>query len=80
MYIGADWSFGQLRAFIEYKAKLAGVPVLFVDPPNSSKTLSRYGTYRKATVARKLCFPAGVAASKPTRTRARRKTSPLGAP
>lgn len=33
-----NWSFGQLRAFIEYKAKRAGVPVVLVDPRNTSRT------------------------------------------
>lgn len=42
-----NWSFGQLRAFIEYKARLAGVPVLFVDPRDSSKTCSRCGHISK---------------------------------
>ena len=43
-----NWSFGQLRAFIEYKAKLVGVPVLFVDPAHSSKTCSRCAHVSKA--------------------------------
>lgn len=34
----AGWSFGQLRAFITYKARLAGVPVALVDPRNTSRT------------------------------------------
>jgi len=33
-----SWAFRQLRAFIEYKAKLAGVPVALVDPRNTSRT------------------------------------------
>src|SRR5919202_1488015 len=32
----ASWSFRQLRAFISYKAERAGVPMVFVDPRNSS--------------------------------------------
>ena len=43
-----NWSFGQMRAFIEYKAKVAGVYVLFVDPRNSSKTCSKCGHVSKA--------------------------------
>jgi IS605 OrfB family transposase len=38
-----NWSFGQLRAFISYKAQRAGVPVVFVGPRNSSKTCARCG-------------------------------------
>jgi IS605 OrfB family transposase len=32
-----NWGFGQLRAFIEYKAKRIGVPVVTVDPRDTSK-------------------------------------------
>ena len=39
----ASWSFRQLRAFITYKAQRAGVPVVFVDPRNTSRTCSRCG-------------------------------------
>jgi len=33
-----NWAFGQLRQFIAYKAAKAGVPVVFVDPANTSRT------------------------------------------
>ena len=33
-----SWGFFQLRSFIEYKAKLSGVPVVLVDPRNTSRT------------------------------------------
>ena len=31
-----NWAFGQLRAFLDYKAKMRGVPVVYVDPRNTS--------------------------------------------
>lgn len=34
----SGWAFAQLRSFIEYKARLAGVPVVAVDPRNTSRT------------------------------------------
>ncbi|MGE5755108.1 MAG: RNA-guided endonuclease InsQ/TnpB family protein [Planctomycetaceae bacterium] len=37
------WAFYQLRSFVEYKAKLAGIPVVTVDPRNSSRTCSACG-------------------------------------
>ena len=39
----AGWSFKQLAGFIEYKAALAGVPVFYVNPKNTSKTCPRCG-------------------------------------
>jgi IS605 OrfB family transposase len=38
-----NWSFRQLREFLVYKAKRAGVLLLFVDPRNSSRTCNRCG-------------------------------------
>lgn len=37
------WAFDQLRSFIAYKAKLAGVPVLYVDPSSTSRTCPECG-------------------------------------
>jgi IS605 OrfB family transposase len=34
----ANWAFAHLRSCIEYKATLAGVPVVLVDPRNTSRT------------------------------------------
>ena len=42
------WSFDQLRTFIEYKAKQAGVPVVAVDPRNTSRTCPCCGHIDKA--------------------------------
>ena len=42
------WAFSQLRLFVEYKAKLAGVSVVTVDPRNSSRTCSACGHCEKA--------------------------------
>ena len=43
------WAFGQLRQFLTYKAKLAGVPVVFVDPRNTSRECSCCGHIDKAS-------------------------------
>jgi IS605 OrfB family transposase len=38
-----SWAFFQLRAFLTYKAALAGVPLIAVDPRNSSRECSECG-------------------------------------
>lgn len=43
-----SWAFHQLRSFIGYKARLAGVPVILVDPKNTSRTCPECGTIDKA--------------------------------
>ncbi len=44
----SSWAFLQLRHFIEYKAKLAGVMVKLVDPRNTSRTCPECGCVDKA--------------------------------
>jgi len=39
----AGWSFLQLRSFVTYKATLAGVPVVTIDPRNTSRTCPECG-------------------------------------
>lgn len=43
-----SWAFGQLQSFVSYKAKRAGVPVVFVDPRNTSRTCPSCGYIDKA--------------------------------
>jgi putative transposase len=38
-----SWSFFQLRSFISYKAQRAGIPVVLVDPPNTSRRCPKCG-------------------------------------
>jgi putative transposase len=44
----SGWSFHQLRGFISYKAAGAGIPVVLVDPRNTSRTCSACGHCEKA--------------------------------
>ena len=44
----SGWAFFQLRAFIEYKAQLAGIPVVAIDPRNTSRTCAECGHCEKA--------------------------------
>jgi transposase len=39
----SNWAFGQLRGFLSYKAKRAGIPVIIVDPQNTSRECSQCG-------------------------------------
>lgn len=58
----SNWAFAQLRACIEYKAKLAGVAVVLVDARNTSRTCLACGHVDKAnrpTQARFRCVRCG---------------------
>jgi len=50
-----SWSFFQLLAFVSYKARLAGVPVVLVDPRNTSCTCLR--AYRQGESLSASGFP-----------------------
>ena len=58
------WSFHQLRQFVAYKAALAGVPVVYVDPRNTSRTCPACGQVdarNRPTQARFCCVSCGLA-------------------
>ncbi|MFL5801286.1 MAG: RNA-guided endonuclease InsQ/TnpB family protein [Roseiflexaceae bacterium] len=59
-----SWSFAQLQAFLVYKAALAGVPVHFVDPRNTSRECPSCGHTAKEnrkTQALFVCISCGFA-------------------
>lgn len=61
-----SWAFHQLRQFVAYKAALAGVPVLVVDPHNTSRECSQCGHIDKASRTSQssfLCTSCGYAAN-----------------
>lgn len=51
-----SWSFSQLRQFVSYKATIAGVPVVFVDPRNTSRTCTKCGFVDKRNRRRQAEF------------------------
>jgi len=42
-----SWGFNQLQSFIEYKAKIVGVPVAYVEPRDTSRTCPKCGYVAK---------------------------------
>ncbi|MGJ3559229.1 RNA-guided endonuclease TnpB family protein [Streptomyces sp. INA 01156] len=57
-----SWAFAQLGSFVEYKAQRAGVPVVHVDPRNTSRQCSEcWHTHRSNRVsqARFVCRSCG---------------------
>jgi IS605 OrfB family transposase len=44
----SGWSFGQLYAFVTYKAELAGITVVTVDPRNTSRSCAKCGHCKKS--------------------------------
>ena len=62
-----NWSFRQLREFVVYKAQRAGVPLLFVDPRNTSRTCTAVPMSRR-TARVKPISPVCAVAIKPTQT------------
>jgi putative transposase len=44
----SNWSFSQLRQFVVYKARMAGIGVISVDPRNTSRTCAECGHCEKA--------------------------------
>jgi putative transposase len=60
-----SWAFAQLGAFIAYKARLAGVPLVLVDPAYTSQTCCQCGHCEKAnrtSQAHFLCVSCGFSA------------------
>ena len=51
------WGFRKLQAYIEYKANLEGIPVVYVNPKNSSKTCHRCGHVARKVEGREFRCP-----------------------
>ena len=51
-----SWSFFQLQAYIAYKARLVGIPVILVNPRNTSRTCPACGHIAKANRATQATF------------------------
>ena len=55
----SNWSFWQMRQFVTYKAILAGVPVVFVDPAYTSQTCPHCGFVSKSNRKSQESFSCG---------------------
>lgn len=51
-----SWAYGQLRAFVDYKARLVGVPVAYVPPAHTSQTCPACGHVARANRKRQAEF------------------------
>lgn len=63
-YQFSSWAFGQLRFFVEYKAKLMGVPFALVDPRNTSRECIACGyvdKHNRKSQAKFICVSCGFA-------------------
>lgn len=61
-----SWAFFELKSFLEYKSRLAGIPLVEVDPRNTSRTCSVCGHCEKAnrkTQAEFACKACGYSAN-----------------
>lgn len=61
-----SWAFFELKSFLEYKCRLAGIPLVEVDPRNTSRTCSVCGHCEKAnrkTQAEFACKACGYSAN-----------------
>jgi len=76
------WSFRKIQMYIEYKANLEGIPVVYVNPKNSSKTCHRCGhVARKAEGRTFRCPKCGLVYNRDSNSAinlARRIMSPSG--
>jgi putative transposase len=61
-WLMGNWAFDQLRQFLSYKSEAAGIPLVSVDPRNTSRTCSKCGHCEKAnrkSQAKFLCLSCG---------------------